>query len=159
MKAIVCYYSWHGHTAEAGKAIAEAIHGQAVEIMEVKQRRGLFGWLAAGRGAMSGKCTPIQPLAVDWSAYDTVFIGSPVWASAPATPVNSLIRQANLTSKRVYVFGTSGGPGNQPMLDKLASLVAAKGGQVAGSFCAPVKDVKPGEIATLARNWAASLGV
>jgi len=157
MQAVVCYYSWHGHTTEAGKAIANAVHGQEVAVVEVKKRRGLFGWLAGGRDAMRGRDTPIQPLNVNWNAYDTVFIGSPIWGSATAPAVNSLIQQAELAGKRVYVFATSGGELKQEVLDKFAAAVTAKGATVVGRFSAVSTNTQPGDIARLAREWAEKL--
>jgi flavodoxin len=156
MNAIVCYYSWHGHTAAAGKAIAEAVKGREVAIVEVKKRRGIFGWLDAGRRAMQGTTSAIQPLNVDWGAYDTVFIGTPTWASSPSSPVNSLLQQANLTGKKVYLFTTSDSPDAQPLFDKLAPRVTAKGAMVAGQFHVCGKVGLEG-IAQAAREWASKL--
>ena len=156
MNAIVCYYSWHGHTAAAGKAIAEAVKGREVAILEVKRRRGILGWLNGGRQAAMGAASRIQPLDIDWGAYDTVFIGSPTWASAPAPAVNALVQQANLAGKRVYLFGTCDGDTAQPMFDKLAPKVTAVGATVAGQFGVCGKIGMDG-IAQAARAWAGKL--
>jgi flavodoxin len=159
MKAIVCYYSWKGHTAEAGKAIAAALGAHEVAVQEVKQRRPLIGFITGGRDAMRGYCSAIRPLGVDWTAYDTVFIGSPTWASLPAPAVNSLLQDADLAGKRVYLFATSCGGDASKVFERLEERVVAKGGTVAGRFHAAVSQMKPGEIGERAAAWAATLGL
>ncbi|NLG28898.1 MAG: hypothetical protein GX557_13375 [Chloroflexi bacterium] len=157
MKAIVCYYSWKGHTAEAGKAIAAALGAHEVAVQEVKRRRPLIGFIMGGRDAMRGYCSAIRPLGVDWTAYDTVFVGSPTWASAPAPAVNSLLQDADLAGKRVYLFATSGGGDVAKVFAQLTERVVAKGGVVAGTWHAISAKTQPGDIGGQAQTWAATL--
>lgn len=158
MNAIVCYYSWKGHTAEVGKAIANALGAHEVAVEEVRRRRPLVGFIMGGRDAMRGFCSAIRPLGVNWAAYDTVFIGSPTWASLPAPAVNSLLQDADLAGKRVYLFVTSGGEDASKVFERLEARVVAKGGTVAGRFHAVVNKAQPGEIGGRAAAWAATLG-
>ncbi len=105
------------------------------------------------------RCTAIRPLGVNWAAYDTVFIGSPTWAGSPAPAVNSLLQDADLAGKRVYLFVTSGGEDAGKVLKLLSSRVAEKGGEVVGTFHAASNKAQPGEIGGRAATWAATLGV
>ena len=113
MKALVCYYSRKGHTAEAGRAIAQAVNGKEVAIQKYQARRRLIAFVIAGYEAMTARESRIRPLDIDWRAYDTVFIGSPVWASGPAPAINTFLKRADLPGKRVYLFATSWGKGGQ----------------------------------------------
>jgi len=158
MNAIVCYYSWKGHTAEAGKAIAAALGAHEVSVEEVRRRRPLIGFVTGGRDAMRGYCSAIRSLGVNWEAYDTVFIGTPTWASAPAPAVNSLLQDADLAGKRVYLFTTSGGGDVSKVFVRLSARIVAKGGSVAGTWHTVSTRTAPGEIGGRAATWAATLG-
>lgn len=47
----------------------------------------------------------------DVSAYDTVFLGCPIWWGCEPMVVRSFLDQVDLTGKRVIVFTTHGGSG------------------------------------------------
>jgi len=157
MKALVCYYSRKGHTAEAGKAIAQAVSGREVAIQEYQPRLGPIAFLVAGMDAMMGKESRIRPVDVDWSAYDTVFLGSPVWASGPAPAINSLLKTADLSRKKVYLFATSWSKSGKRVFQGFSAKVMARGAQVIGTFHIATIGLKPGAITALAQEWAKEL--
>lgn len=157
MKALVCYYSRTGHTAEAGRAIAQAVNGREVAVQEYQTRQGPIAFLIAGMQAMTGRESRIQPLDIDWSVYDTVFLGSPVWASSPAPAINSLLKIADLSGKQVYLFATSLSRSGKTVFEGLSAQVEARGAQVAGTFHTATRGLEPGAIAALAQEWARGL--
>ena len=44
----------------------------------------------------------------DFSKYDTVFVGGPVWWYTMSTPMYSFLQQANFAGKKVVPFSTQG---------------------------------------------------
>ena len=50
-KSAVLYYSRTEKTAAAAKALAERVSGDLIEIKDLKNRKGIIGWLSAGRDA------------------------------------------------------------------------------------------------------------
>jgi flavodoxin len=91
LNAVVLYYSRTQKTTVAAKALAEKISGDLIEIKDLKNRKGIFGWLRAAMDARGGKSTQIEPLSFDTSNYDTICIGSPIWASKPTPAFNTMI--------------------------------------------------------------------
>jgi hypothetical protein len=49
----------------------------------------------------------IQPLDIDFSQYDTVFIGFPIWWHEEPTVIRTFLDNTDLTGKQLYPFCTS----------------------------------------------------
>ena len=56
-----------------------------------------------------GYCPELKPLHIDWKAYNTIILGSPVWWYTFAPAMHSFLKQTDLTGKIVYPFATNGG--------------------------------------------------
>jgi len=69
----------------------------------------------------------------DIESYDTLFIGTPVWAWTITPPILSLINIESFKNKDVYFFYThEGGPGKieerfEKLLDPSNHLISSKG--------------------------------
>ena len=53
----------------------------------------------------------IAPFAADLMAYDTVYIGFPIWWYIAPTIINTFLESADFSGKRIILFATSGGSG------------------------------------------------
>jgi len=58
-KILVVFYSRTGNTKKVGEAIAGELNCDTEQIMDVKSRMGIFGWLRSGREAMKEVIAPI----------------------------------------------------------------------------------------------------
>lgn len=66
----------------------------------------------------------------DMSAYDTVYVGSPIWFGTIAAPIAAFLTEVDLTGKIVKPFVTHGGGGKGHTDKDVAALC-------------PGSDVKP----------------
>lgn len=82
--------------------LIETAENYPADFQEVVERN--HGELAAG-------ARPALVETVDFSQYDVVFVGYPVWASNAPTPVLSFLESGNLTGKTVIPFCTHDGYG------------------------------------------------
>ena len=57
-------------------------------------------------------------------AYDTVFVGFPIWWYVAPAIVSSFLEAYDFTGKRIVVFATSGGSGFGKTVDGLKGSVA-----------------------------------
>ena len=80
MKYLVAYYSRTGNTKQLAHQIAEALSADIDEIIDKKKRKGVGGWLSAGRDATGKRDTEITAIKNPLD-YDVVIVGSPVWGS------------------------------------------------------------------------------
>lgn len=60
----------------------------------------------------------------DLSAYDTVFIGHPIWWAELPPIMHSFLEQADLAGKQVYLFNTHGGSGNAGTKEEIKGILA-----------------------------------
>ncbi|MGB9979137.1 flavodoxin family protein [Methanobacterium sp.] len=130
MKSIVLYYSRTGKTAVAAKAIADKISSEIVEIKDLKGRKGFMGYIKAALDARSMKTTPIEPSTVNIADYDTICLGTPIWAGKPAPAINTIIKNSEIQGKNVIILVTLGGNGYEDTLNSMSKEIEAKGGNV-----------------------------
>ncbi|MGZ7108479.1 MAG: flavodoxin family protein [Methanobacterium sp.] len=129
MKSAVLYYSRTQKTAVTANALAEKTSGDLIEIIDLKNRKGIFGWLRAAMDARGNKTTQIEPSTVDTANYDTMYIGTPVWAGNPTPAFNTIIKNFEITGKDIVIFLTCGSNyGNA--LDLMSEAVKSEGGNV-----------------------------
>ncbi len=80
MKDLVVFYSRDGVTRTVAVKLAEALSCPAEELIDLTNRKGILGWLYAGRDGMKKSLTKLKPAEHDPSAYDNVVVGGPIWA-------------------------------------------------------------------------------
>ncbi|BBL69304.1 flavodoxin family protein [Methanoculleus chikugoensis] len=91
---------------------------------------------------MRGARATIEPAVIDVSAYDTVVVGTPVWAGSPTPAINAAVNALRgIEGKSAVVFCTFGGsPGKT--LETLKAMLAGRGVDVRGAVPFTARDVK-----------------
>ena len=109
MKSLVVFYSVTDKKL-VSRTIAKALNATVLEIEEAKPRKvKSLTYLSAGFAAIRDKRTAINPVNVDLRQYDTIFIGSPIWASRPTPAINLFIYANNFEGKSIVSFFTMSG--------------------------------------------------
>lgn len=110
MKSIVIYYSLEGNTDYAAKAIAEALGADTLRLETVEPYPlGAKRFLLGGKDAVSGAAPALKPYAFDISVYDTVILGTPLWAWTFAPPLRTFLNEHDLHGKKLAFFVSSMG--------------------------------------------------
>jgi len=147
MKSLVVFYSLTGKTRLVSKTIAEALDVALVEIEEAKPRkRGLLTYLTGGFAAVTNKGSNISPINVNLKQHDTIFIGSPIWASRPTPAVNSFIYKTDFEGKSIVPFFTMGGNNSDKALENITTKIERSQGRVVGSFAVKTYGLTDDEI-------------
>ena len=111
MKPLVVYYSRTGRTRSVAEMIAAAVSGELEEIVEVGvERKGIMGYLRAGRGGIRKEKSEIEPPKKRAADYDLVVVGTPVWGWNLVPAVRRYLSAVDLKGKPVALFCTLGGP-------------------------------------------------
>jgi len=121
-RVLVAYYSRTGHTRQVAEAIAAQLGADLEPIVDRANRRGFFGYLRAGRDAIRGRLTEIDPPRRDPAAYDLLVVGTPVWGSslAPAVRTWLAVRPGGLPDTALFL--THGGSGRERVFAQMTGL-------------------------------------
>jgi len=145
MKALVTYYTRTGSTKKVAESICSSLNCDIEEIVDLKNRKGIFGFISSGYAAYRKKLTEIKAPEQDASAYDLVIIGTPVWAGAMVPAVRTYLTQLKsknaLADRKVAFFCTMAGTDGEKVLSSLASLA---GNESAASMALATKEITEG---------------
>lgn len=130
MKSAILYYSRTGKTSVAAKTLANKVSWDLIEIRDLKNRTGIIGWIRAAMDARGAKTTQIEPDTLDTSNYDTLYIGTPVWAGKPAPAINTVLNNWEIAGKNIVIFVTLGGTNPKTALNFTKEAIESKGGNV-----------------------------
>ena len=133
MKTLVAYFSAQGTTAALAKALAEKVGADLFEIRPVTPYTAAdIRWTnplaRCNREKIGKKDVPVVGTVADWAAYDTVYLGFPIWYYGAPNVVNTFCKGYDWTGKRVVLFATSGGSNIGRTAEKLQPFV--KNGQI-----------------------------
>lgn len=116
-KTLVAYFSASGTTERVARDLAAAIDADLYEIApETPYTRADLNWNdKSSRSSVEigdESCRPTLASDVpDMGAYDTVFVGFPVWWYVEPRIVDTFLEACDLDGKVVVPFATSGGSG------------------------------------------------
>lgn len=126
MKALVAYYSRKGATKKAAEGIADLLKCDREEIIDTKNRKGLWGWLTSGRDAVRKRLTVIKETKLNPASYDIVILGTPNFGSNMAAATRTYIARHKDRFSQVAFFCTSGGSNHQGLLADMEEFCAKK---------------------------------
>lgn len=137
-RVAVVYFSRSGNTALAARYLARrfqaALFPLAVpaDTQEHAYPLGMLGLANALRDAcrlkkVSASLPENRPTTVDLSAFDTVWLGSPVWLYSPAPPIWRFVELNRFDDQHVVLFNTYNSHIAEESVARLEALVMARG--------------------------------
>lgn len=155
-KTLVAYFSASGTTARVASELASAIGADLYEI-EPKAPYTAVDLNWNDRTSRSSvemndeNCRPEVATAVeDMDAYDTVFVGFPVWWYVEPRIIDTFLESYDFTGKTIVPFATSGGSGLGKAPQRMQQIAA-------GSTVVAGKLLNGRPNAAALRAWAESL--
>ena len=122
-KAIIIYYSLEGNTDSTARKIEAALGADLLRLVpEHEYPTGVGKYISGGRAALFGDRPALKPYKVDLSLYDTVIIGTPVWASTFAPPLRTFFSDNSIQGKTVGLFACQKGSGAEKCFEKIKKL-------------------------------------
>lgn len=128
MSALVAYFSATGTTTRVAKTLAEAAGADLFEIVpEQPYSAADLDWHdknSRSTHEMNDEaCRPAVVGRVDnMDAYDTVFVGFPIWWYVEPRIVDTFLEAHDFAGKAVVPFATSGGSGLGKAPQRMATL-------------------------------------
>lgn len=120
MKAAIIYYSLDGNTDFAAKKIAEKTGADVLRIDALeKYPTDKKKYMKGGMHATFGIKPKIENYAFDIGKYDTIIIGTPVWAGKMAPPIKTFLSDNDISGKKIAYFACSAGGNSAKCLESL----------------------------------------
>jgi flavodoxin len=133
-KTLILYYSRTGNTKMCCEALQKELDADLIEIKDLKNRDGGWGFFTGALGSMFNVHTKIDPLNPDLSSYKNIIIASPIWTGTLATAIRTLIDDNRWDGKNVVLFTTTNAAEKEKYIEKSKARVAQRGAQVLG-YC------------------------
>ena len=128
MKALVVYYSLEGNTKSVASRIAERLGCDTLELVPEKEyptdgKKYIWG----GKAVVFKNQPKLKPYKVSLNDYDTIILGTPVWASSFAPPIRTFVNDnlADLVGKRLAFFACQAGNGAEKCFASLSKILSA----------------------------------
>lgn len=129
-KTLVVYYSASGNTENVSNVIADTLGADLFELEPVEPySNDDLNWtnddsrVSREHENEDERNVELVSATVDnWSEYDTVFIGYPIWWGIAAWPVDEFIETNDFTGKTVIPFATSASSGMGQSGELLAEM-------------------------------------
>lgn len=124
-KALVAYFSASGVTARVAENLASAAGAELYEIKPaVPYSRADLNWMdKQSRSSVEMRDKSFRPALsdteADIAAYDTIFVGFPIWWYIAPTIINTFLEAYDFSGKKIVLFATSGGSGFGKAVDSL----------------------------------------
>jgi flavodoxin len=122
VKALVVYYSRTGTTKKVAEIIKGKLKCDIEEIITEANLSGLFGYIKCGYQAFAKKTPRIRKMAINLNDYDTIIIGTPVWAGNMSSPIRTFLIQEKDHCNKVAFFCTHSSPGCSNAFDDMSKL-------------------------------------
>ena len=133
-KTLILYYSRTGNTKLCCEALQKELGADMIEIKDLKNRSGGWGFFTGAVGSMFDVHTDIDPVKPDLSPYKNIIIASPIWTGTLSTAIRTLIDKNQFGGRRVILFTTTNAAEKEKYIEKSKARVAQQGAQVAG-YC------------------------
>ena len=157
-KQLVAYFSATGTTKKAAERLAGAIGADLFEIKPaVPYTQADLNWMDKhSRSSVEMNDLKSRPaiagMPADLGAYDTVFVGFPIWWYVAPTIISTFLESGDFSGKKVVPFATSGGSG----MGKTDSILKAV---CPAAKWLPGKRLSSRESAASVQKWVESLGL
>lgn len=121
-RTAVIYYSRSKNTKGFAKEIAKTVDADIFEVKPVKKysKNYLGACLQWITRHSNQEIKEIKDL--DLSKYDTIYIGTPVWYWTISPPIQTFLKNNDLSGKKIIPFCTSGSGNLKYSYDRLTEL-------------------------------------
>ncbi len=134
MSNLIIFYSRANTTKKVAEFIQEQVGGELLQIIDKKNRQGALSYLTSAVEGVMNADTEIEYPKVNLQDYDTIYLGTPVWASSPSIPVKKFLKENDFNNTNVVTFATMKSGGDKSTTNKMNETIKEMGGNVLFSF-------------------------
>jgi flavodoxin len=142
---LILYSSLTGNTKACCEALQKELQADLIEIKDVTDRSGKWGFFKTAIGSLFGSHTKIEPENPDLSSYSSIIIGSPIWTGKLSMATRTFIDKNSFAGKKIILFTTTNAFEKEKYKEKSKDLVRKAGGDVVGYYQVVAKEEVDGE--------------
>jgi len=153
MKTLVVYYSLEGNTKYISEIIANELNADLIELHTKKQfpSSGFKKYFWGGKSVLFKE----QPELT--KPYDSIILGTPIWAGTYAAPLNTFLKQYKMIGKDIALIACHAGGGADKCFSAMRKALGSDNNMVGQiDFIEPLKRDKDGNFKK-AVKWSNSL--
>ena len=144
-KILIIYHSLTGTTKACSEALQQALDADILEIRDLTDRSGGFGFFRSAIGSLLGMHTGISPENPDLSPYSSIIIAAPIWTGKLSMAARTFIDKNRFDGKKVVLFTTTNAFEKEEYKEKSKETVRRSGGEVVGYYQVVAKEEVGGE--------------
>jgi flavodoxin len=133
-KILIIYHSLTGNTKACCEALQQALGADTIEVKDLADRSGRWGFFKTAIGSLFGMHTKIEPENPDLSSYPNIILGSPIWTGKLSMAIRTLIDNNRFDGKKVIIFTTTNAFEEEKYKEKSKNLVREVGGDIVGYY-------------------------
>jgi flavodoxin len=133
-KILIIYHSLTGNTKACCEAMQQALGADTIEVKDLVDRSGRWGFFKTAIGSLLGMHTEIEPQNPDLSSYPNIILGSPIWTGKLSMAIRTLIDKNRFDGKKVIIFTTTNAFEEEKYKEKSKNLVREVGGDIVGYY-------------------------
>jgi len=103
-KTLIIYYSRTGKTKLICETLKKHLNADLLEIKDLKDREGTWGYLTAAYDVIFNRHTPIEPEKINCSPYQSIVVASPIWNWKISTPIHTFFDANKFDGKKVVLI-------------------------------------------------------
>ena len=144
-KILIIYHSLTGNTKACSEVLQQALDADILEIRDLTDRSGGFGFFRSAIGSLLGMHTGISPENPDLSPYSSIIIAAPIWTGKLSMAARTFIDKNRFDGKKVVLFTTTNAFEKEEYKEKSKEMVRRSGGEVVGYYQVVAKEEVGGE--------------
>jgi len=121
MSTLVIYYSLEGNTDLVAQKIAAVTGADLLRLNPKKEypsgNVSKFFW--GGKSVVFGEKPKLENYDISMEDYDTVIIGTPIWAGTYTPPIKTFLAENKVEGKNIYLFACHSGGATDKCFKKL----------------------------------------
>ena len=112
-KILILFYSFEGNTRRVSKLLSDKLNIPYKEIKPVKdlKSKGFSKYIWGGSQVVMKKKPELMEVDINLDDYDTIILGTPIWAGTFAPAIKTLLEDKLKNKKIAFFYCHDGGPG------------------------------------------------
>ena len=126
MKAAVIYYSLEGNMDFIAQKLGESGNVDLCRLIPKKEypKGKISKYVWGGKSATFGEMPSLEDITIDLEQYDTLVIGTPIWAGTMTPPVLTFLHDHKIVGKKIILVTTCDGGDSEKAVKKMKEYLS-----------------------------------